>query len=214
MSKDVRRRGPPFTIRQVRGASYPPLTAPPSSRGGGGRASSAAISSAAPPTLKAAAPAPPVMAHCKGPRRSSSSPAPTRAPTPTPVLAPAPAPASTSGMQLSSSSSGLGGAAVPQSREAQRLELFNKLLSVDVVDRAKLRSSSWSGIPPPHRPVCWQLLLGYLPGNAEYRADTLSRKRVSESEVPCGVLHNPASAASAARKLVAASGACRSSHPI
>lgn len=80
-------------------------------------------------------------------------------------------------MQLSSSSSGLGGAAVPQSREAQRLELFNKLLSVDVVDRAKLRSSSWSGIPPPHRPVCWQLLLGYLPGNAEYRADTLSRKR-------------------------------------
>ena len=45
------------------------------------------------------------------------------------------------------------------------------------MDLAKLRPASWSGIPEQHRPVCWQLLLGYLPSNPEWRADTLQRKR-------------------------------------
>jgi len=63
-------------------------------------------------------------------------------------------------------------------REAQRLQLFDRLLKdVEVVDLAKLRPASWSGIPAQYRPVCWQLLLGYLPSNCEWRADTLQRKR-------------------------------------
>lgn len=65
----------------------------------------------------------------------------------------------------------------PQSREAQRLALFDRLLGVDVVDLVKLRGACWSGIPPQHRATCWQLLLGYLPSNREWREETLQRKR-------------------------------------
>ena len=70
-------------------------------------------------------------------------------------------------------------ASQPLSREAQRLARFDKLLGADieVVDLAKLREASWSGIPPKYRAVGWQLLLGYLPSNVEYRADALQRKR-------------------------------------
>lgn len=32
-----------------------------------------------------------------------------------------------------------------------------------------LREIAWSGIPPALRPVCWRLLLGYLPPNRERR---------------------------------------------
>jgi hypothetical protein len=144
------RRGPPFTIRQVRGASYPPLTAPPSR--GGGRAAPAGTPAAAP--------------SAGAPSGSRASPAPAPAPTAAPAAA------------APSTSSPAAGPAVILSREAQRLKLFDSLLKdVEVVDLAKLRPASWSGIPEQHRPVCWQLLLGYLPSNPEWRADTLQRKR-------------------------------------
>ena len=147
------RRGPPFTIRQVRGASYPPLTAPPSR--GGGRAAPAGTPAAAP---SAGVPS--------GSRASPPAPAPARAPTAAPAAA------------APSTSSPAAGPTVILSREAQRLKLFDRLLKdVGVVDLAKLRPASWSGIPEQHRPVCWQLLLGYLPSNPEWRADTLQRKR-------------------------------------
>lgn len=38
-----------------------------------------------------------------------------------------------------------------------------------VVDLEALRELAWSGIPAELRPVCWQLLLGYLPPNRERR---------------------------------------------
>jgi hypothetical protein len=37
------------------------------------------------------------------------------------------------------------------------------------VDLEKLRELAWSGIPPQLRPMCWRLLLGYLPPNSERR---------------------------------------------
>ena len=146
------RRGPPFTIRQVRGASYPPLTAPPSR--GSGRAAPAGTPAAAP------------SAGAPSSRASPPAPAPARAPTAAPAAA------------APSTSSPAADPTVVLSREAQRLKLFDRLLKdVEVVDLAKLRPASWSGIPEQHRPVCWQLLLGYLPSNLEWRADTLQRKR-------------------------------------
>lgn len=38
-----------------------------------------------------------------------------------------------------------------------------------VVDLDALRELAWSGVPSDLRPVCWQLLLGYLPPNRERR---------------------------------------------
>ncbi|KAK9832713.1 hypothetical protein WJX81_003081 [Elliptochloris bilobata] len=54
---------------------------------------------------------------------------------------------------------------------------FRKLLDEQVVDLEALRELAWSGIPAELRPVCWQLLLGYLPPNCERRAAILERKR-------------------------------------
>lgn len=65
----------------------------------------------------------------------------------------------------------------PASFEAQRLKKFEALLTQDVVDLKALRTISWSGIPHGSRAMCWQLLLGYLPPNREWRATTLERKR-------------------------------------
>ena len=48
---------------------------------------------------------------------------------------------------------------------------------VQVVDLEALRELAWSGVPPPLRPTCWRLLLGYLPPNRERRAQILGRKR-------------------------------------
>ena len=108
------RRGPPFTIRQVRGASYPPLTAPPSR--GAGRAAPAGSPAAAP---SAGAPS--------GSRASPPAPAPARAPTAAPAAA------------EPSASSPAAGPTVILSREAQRLKLFDRLLKdVEVVNLAKL----------------------------------------------------------------------------
>lgn len=41
-----------------------------------------------------------------------------------------------------------------------------------MVDLDALRELAWSGIPADLRPVCWQLLLGYLPPNRERRRCT------------------------------------------
>ena len=46
--------------------------------------------------------------------------------------------------------------------------------NVDINDLKKL---AWSGIPYELRPMSWQLLLGYIPPNAERRVATLARKR-------------------------------------
>ncbi|KAK9804775.1 hypothetical protein WJX72_004752 [[Myrmecia] bisecta] len=58
-----------------------------------------------------------------------------------------------------------------------RVKKFHKLLGEQVVDLDALRELAWSGIPADLRPVCWQLLLGYLPPNRERREQILQRKR-------------------------------------
>ncbi|KAK9387860.1 rab-GTPase-TBC domain-containing protein [Lipomyces mesembrius] len=45
------------------------------------------------------------------------------------------------------------------------------------VDISALRNLAWSGIPDELRPMSWQVLLGYLPSNADRRVSTLARKR-------------------------------------
>lgn len=58
-----------------------------------------------------------------------------------------------------------------------RLAKFARVLGEPVVDLDALRELSWSGIPPNLRPICWRLLLGYLPPNKERRDGVLARKR-------------------------------------
>lgn len=58
-----------------------------------------------------------------------------------------------------------------------RLAKFNRVLGEHVVDLDQLRELAWSGIPPDLRPLCWQLLLGYLPPNRDRREQILARKR-------------------------------------
>ena len=54
---------------------------------------------------------------------------------------------------------------------------FQRVLNEPVVDIEALRELAWSGIPPNLRPLCWRLLLGYLPPNKERRDQILGRKR-------------------------------------
>lgn len=58
-----------------------------------------------------------------------------------------------------------------------RLNKFKKVLQASNVDLNELKRLAWSGIPDELRPISWQLLLGYLPTNAERRVTTLARKR-------------------------------------
>lgn len=64
-----------------------------------------------------------------------------------------------------------------RSMSAPRTEKFAKLLDEKIVDIEQLRELSWSGIPPEFRPVCWRLLLGYVPPNRDLREQVLIRKR-------------------------------------
>jgi hypothetical protein len=50
-------------------------------------------------------------------------------------------------------------------------------LFADIVNMAELKSLCWNGIPPPHRPLAWKILLRYLPTNKARRSQTLARKR-------------------------------------
>ena len=45
------------------------------------------------------------------------------------------------------------------------------------MDLDALRELCWTGVPPALRPLCWRLLLGYLPPGAERRGAVLARKR-------------------------------------
>ncbi|CAH2093400.1 unnamed protein product [Euphydryas editha] len=58
-----------------------------------------------------------------------------------------------------------------------KLERFQQVLESSVLDLNELKQLSWSGIPTKARAVTWRLLAGYLPANAERRAETLERKR-------------------------------------
>lgn len=58
-----------------------------------------------------------------------------------------------------------------------RIHKFKKILHSSNVDLNELKTLAWSGVPNELRPITWQLLLGYLPTNAERRVTTLARKR-------------------------------------
>jgi TBC1 domain family member 2 len=58
-----------------------------------------------------------------------------------------------------------------------RMLKFKSLLQMPVVPIASLKKLAWNGIPDDLRPMVWQILLGYLPGEASARASTLATKR-------------------------------------
>ena len=58
-----------------------------------------------------------------------------------------------------------------------RISQFENLLQADNVDLDALRKLAWNGVPHEHRPMVWQLLLGYMPSNKERRVQSISRKR-------------------------------------
>lgn len=64
-----------------------------------------------------------------------------------------------------------------RSTSAPRTEKFQKILDEQIVNLEALRELAWSGIPPMMRPLCWRLLLGYVPPNKELRCQVLARKR-------------------------------------
>lgn len=64
-----------------------------------------------------------------------------------------------------------------RSMSEPRVAKFQRLLNEPVVDIEALQELAWSGIPPNLRPLCWRLLLGYLPPNKERRDQILARKR-------------------------------------
>jgi TBC1 domain family member 2 len=64
-----------------------------------------------------------------------------------------------------------------RSMSEPRVAKFTRLLNEPVVDIEALRELAWSGIPQHLRPLCWRLLLGYLPPNRERREQILARKR-------------------------------------
>jgi hypothetical protein len=85
-----------------------------------------------------------------------------------PEAAPAAADAAPAATALVSSS---------RASSAIRVAKFRRILSEPVVDLDALRELSWSGVPPELRPLCWRLLLGYLPPNRARQAGVLLRKR-------------------------------------
>jgi hypothetical protein len=64
-----------------------------------------------------------------------------------------------------------------RSMSGPRMEKFKRILDDQVVNLDTLRELAWSGIPPSLRPLCWRLLLGYVPPNKVLREQVLSRKR-------------------------------------
>ena len=54
---------------------------------------------------------------------------------------------------------------------------YERVLEAHNVDLAALRKLSWKGVPAAVRAPVWQLLVGYVPSNADRRAPALARKR-------------------------------------
>lgn len=63
------------------------------------------------------------------------------------------------------------------SSRINRISKFKKMLHASNINMNDLKKLAWSGIPYEIRPMAWQLLLGYIPPNAERRVATLARKR-------------------------------------
>ena len=60
----------------------------------------------------------------------------------------------------------------------QRITKFDSILQGrHIINLQELRQLSWNGIPKPHRPIVWKLLIGYLPANTKRQESLLKRKR-------------------------------------
>lgn len=60
----------------------------------------------------------------------------------------------------------------------KRITKFDNILNnKHIINLSELRQISWNGIPKPHRPVVWKLLIGYLPANKNRQESFLKRKR-------------------------------------
>lgn len=65
----------------------------------------------------------------------------------------------------------------------QRITKFDSILNnKHIINLKELRQISWNGIPKPHRPVVWKLLIGYLPANKNRQETFLKRKRQEYAE--------------------------------
>lgn len=60
--------------------------------------------------------------------------------------------------------------------ETQREKLL-KILNNSTVDLEQLQTVSWGGIPQDLRPICWQLMLGYLPRQTSSWQEVVQCKR-------------------------------------
>ena len=60
----------------------------------------------------------------------------------------------------------------------KRITKFDNILNnKHIINLSELRQISWNGIPKPHRPTVWKLLIGYLPANKNRQDSFLKRKR-------------------------------------
>lgn len=65
----------------------------------------------------------------------------------------------------------------------QRIAKFDTILNnKHIINLKDLRKISWNGIPNPHRPTVWKLLIGYLPANKNRQKTFLQRKRQEYSD--------------------------------
>jgi hypothetical protein len=60
------------------------------------------------------------------------------------------------------------------------VKINNIINNQDYIDIEQLRAACWNGIPqtvPDQRCDCWKILLDYMPIDADFRVQTVERKR-------------------------------------
>ena len=64
-----------------------------------------------------------------------------------------------------------------------RREKLLRILNNSLVDIEELKTACWGGIPQDLRPICWQLMLGYLPSQTSSWQDVVHCKRKAYREL-------------------------------
>ena len=73
--------------------------------------------------------------------------------------------------------------AMPREWSERQRDKLLEILNKSVVDIEKLQQISWGGIPQDLRPICWQLMLGYLPRQTSSWQDVVNCKRKAYREL-------------------------------
>lgn len=73
--------------------------------------------------------------------------------------------------------SGSSTTSISAKQQLRREQLFDSLISAQVIDLHKIRSISWAGVPKKFRARIWRLFLDYEPVNSSNRELTLDHKR-------------------------------------